>query len=295
MAGIYNRDGINYGGLIGSALQNRLSNIQRRAEYDKNLGSLWGGLGQRTGGYFGGALDTIGQREFQEQEALKRAQEAALEAERQRKFQEAQQLKQIEANERIAKISARQADEEKTAQNILNFNNAQVGLEYARQAVEAANKSGDIDKIAMANRDMQIAQNKYDYYKGLVPFDTGVEPNQDEVNEALLQQMTLEPTEEVLQSQGVKLADLAAISTIADENERNKILKSIKDNPNYGQDTELQNQYNRIKGIKTQAKKAEEKKARKAKWEEGKKLTGFDYRTWKESPEGKKLIAEFGE
>lgn len=45
----------------------------------------------------------------------------------------------------------------------------------------------------------------------------------------------------------------------------------------------------------TTEEQKEARNKRKAKWEEGKKLTGFDYRSWKESPEGKALINEFGE
>ena len=45
----------------------------------------------------------------------------------------------------------------------------------------------------------------------------------------------------------------------------------------------------------TTEEQKEARNKRKAKWEAGKKLTGFDYRSWKESPEGKALINEFGE
>lgn len=144
MAGIYNRDGINYGGLIGSALQNRLSNIQRQAEYDKNLGSLWGGFGQRTGGYYGTALNTMGQREFQEQEALKRAQEAALEAERNRKFQEAQQLKQIAANKELAMINA-------------GVSNANKESEAQERLEKLLIQKGNLEANGMDTRDIDVS------------------------------------------------------------------------------------------------------------------------------------------
>ena len=69
----------------------------------------------------------------------------------------------------------------------------------------------------------------------------------------------------------------------------------MESNPAIKNNKAFKEQYNRIKGITTEDKKSSDKANRKAKWEEGRKLKGFDYRAWKESPEGKALIKEFGE
>ena len=185
MAGIYTRDGINYGGLLGSALQNRLSNMQRQAEYERNKGSIWGGFGQRAGNYLGTAINTMGQREFEEQEALRRAQEAALEAERNRQFQEAQQLKQIAANERIAKINARQAEIEKSDEYRLNFQKAKDKynmyyniLKSMDPAMENAEEPAVRAQYLKAKNDADSAYQDMMYWQKKNGIETGGYPEQ---------------------------------------------------------------------------------------------------------------------
>lgn len=93
----------------------------------------------------------------------------------------------------------------------------------------------------------------------------------------------------------VKIEDYSSITKIKNQAEKDAILKEMEANPAIKNNKAFKEQYNRIKAITTEDKKASDKDNRKAKWEEGRKLKGFEYRAWKESPEGKALIKEFGE
>lgn len=289
--GIYQRDNINYGGMLGNAMANRMAYAQRDADIQRQMGQNWGNALNQGAQSIAAGLNTWNQQridqdklaqqqQFQaEQRALERANELKR-AQEQQKWQAEQNALNRENTYNIAAMNKDLAVQERQAQNVMNYKNAEVGLEYARQAVDAANKSGDINKIAIANRDLQIAQNKYDYYRGLVPFNTDVKPNQDVVNVELLKQMTAEPVKEVQQSQAVKLADLKAIKTLKNEDERNKYLRLIEENPNFGQDKELQEQYIRIKGIKTSAQRSAELKKQD---DEFQKMSSLEQDLWLDS------------
>lgn len=93
----------------------------------------------------------------------------------------------------------------------------------------------------------------------------------------------------------VKIEDYSSITKIKNQAEKDAILKEMEANPAIKNNKAFKEQYNRIKAITTEDKKSSDKDNRKAKWEEGRKLKGFEYRAWKESPEGKALIKEFGE
>ena len=93
----------------------------------------------------------------------------------------------------------------------------------------------------------------------------------------------------------VKIEDYSSITKIKNQAQKDAILKEMESNPAIKNNKAFKEQYNRIKAITTEDKKSSDKANRKAKWEEGRKLKGFDYRAWKESPEGKALIKEFGE
>lgn len=292
--GIYQRDNINYGGMLGNAMANRMAYAQRDADIQRQMGQNWGNaLNQGAQGIAAG-LNTWNQQRIEQdklaQQQQFQAEQKALERANELKRAQEQQKWQAEQNDLnrkntydIALMNKGIATQERQAQNVMNYQNAEAALAYAKQAVDAANKSGDINKIAMANRDLQLAQNKYDYYRGLVPFNTDVKPNQDVINEELLKQMTAEPVKEVQQSQDVKLTDLKAIKTLKDEDERNKYLKLIESNPNFGQDKELQEQYIRIKGIKTLAQSSAELKKLDAEFQ---KMSILDQDNWLDAHPG---------
>lgn len=266
MPGIYERDQINYGGMLGNAMAAKANYLKNRYDRVADIGRTWGNAVSNSGKAIQNVLNQYAQQQHQaEQNALNR-EDVLRRAREQQAWQAEQNRLQRESTENIARLNREAAIEqqkaEKQAQNMLNFNNAEAGLEYAKQAVDAANKSGDTGKKAIANRDLQIAQNKYDYYKNLVPFDANVEVDQDAVNEELLKQMTTEPSNEVQQNQAVKLSDLKAIKTLNDEKTKQDVLKSIEENPNFGQDKDLQDQYNRIKEIKTKEQAEAEAKAK---------------------------------
>lgn len=102
---IYQRDNINYGGMLGNAMANRANYLQHRYDRVAQMGQNWGNAVQQSGKTIQDALYKIAgnyyeqdklaaQQQFQHDEALKRAEEQLA---RQRE-QEAWQAKQNELN-----------------------------------------------------------------------------------------------------------------------------------------------------------------------------------------------------
>lgn len=86
MAGIYQRDNINYGGMLGNAMANKANFLQRRYDRVAQMGQNWGNAVQQNGKTIQDALYKIAgnyyeqdklaaQQQFQHDEALKRAEE----------------------------------------------------------------------------------------------------------------------------------------------------------------------------------------------------------------------------
>lgn len=171
--GIYQRDNINYGGLLGNAMANRMAYAQRDADIQRQMGQNWGNaLNQGAQGIAAG-LNTWNQQridqnkltqqqQFQaEQKALDRALEIKR-AQEQQAWQAAQNELQRESNEYIAGLNRKTSTEERAAQNVMNYQNALSAQQYAEQALSNA-KPGTME-WAMAQRDLQYAKNKVDYY-----------------------------------------------------------------------------------------------------------------------------------
>ena len=105
MAGIYSRDQINYGGMLGNAMANRANYLQHRYDAVRQMGQNWGNAVANSGKIVQDAFNTYAnyanqrdnlaaQRQFQHDEALKRAEEQLA---RQRE-QEAWQAEQNDLN-----------------------------------------------------------------------------------------------------------------------------------------------------------------------------------------------------
>ena len=86
MAGIYSRDQINYGGMLGNAMANKANYLQYRYDAVRQMGQNWGNAVANSGKAIQDAFnkyadysnqrDTLAkQQEFQHNEALKRAEE----------------------------------------------------------------------------------------------------------------------------------------------------------------------------------------------------------------------------
>lgn len=125
---IYQRDNINYGGMLGNAMANRANYLQRRYDRVAQMGQNWGNAVQQTGQAIGNAFNQAAQyqynkdqlanqQQFQaEQNALNRAQQLNM-ARDQQAWQARQNELQRTSTERIAMQKWQEAQEEKNSVN----------------------------------------------------------------------------------------------------------------------------------------------------------------------------------
>lgn len=187
--GIYQRDNINYGGMLGNAMQNRARQIERDYENYMRQPMAWANAVNQAGQAVSSAFNQAAQyqynkdqlaaqQQFQsEQNAMSRANQLQLQREREAealKRAQEQQAWQAEQNrlsresmERIAGKTRADGLEERTAQNIMNYQNALSTMQYAQQALDDA-RPGSTEYF-QAQRDLAYAKNKAEYYQGLIP------------------------------------------------------------------------------------------------------------------------------
>ena len=181
MAGIYQRDNINYGGMLGNAMQNRARQIERDYENYMRQPMAWANAVQNSGKiaqdaafsvagkYLDNDLakDKIGfQQQLQAEENARARKDALDRAREQQKWQAEQNRLQRESTEKIAGLNRQNTVDERKAQNVMNYQNAVALQSYAEQNLNNA-KPGSPEWFT-AQRDLQYAKNKVEYYGGLV-------------------------------------------------------------------------------------------------------------------------------
>ena len=178
---IYQRDNINYGGMLGNAMANRANYLQRRYDRVAQMGQNWGNAVQQSGKTIQDALYKIAgnyyeqdklaaQQQFQHDEALKRAEEQLA---RQRE-QEAWQAQQNELNRQntydIAALNRQSAiddrNAEKQAQAIMHYD-VQKGI--LNSIADEIMRTDDPAKLAQLYRQRDEAAAKLNYYAPMVP------------------------------------------------------------------------------------------------------------------------------
>ena len=166
------------------------------------------------------------------------------------------------------------------------------------QCAEAALKndtSGDALVKAALERDVRNAKEELKYWNKAV----GIED--EEVNNTARNEIKEDIKEDVNAdvkantTTKVKTNDYSYITKIKNQAQKDAILKEMEANPAIKNNESFRDQYNRIKEITPEDKKAADKAKRYAAWQAGKKLKGVDFKIWKRSAEGQKLIKEFGE
>ena len=204
----------------------------------------------------------------------------------QQKFQEQQNALNRENALNLAYVSRANAIEDKKDEMIRLRGKALSGLQYAEQSLKYAMDKGDANAINAAERDVQLAKEDLAYYNSKLGYK---EPTKEVSSEP-------EPSLEGQETPVNLSVDIERYKALkkGKKAELDSILKEIKDNPNFNQSPELQREYQRISKIKSEEQLESEKAARRAKWEEGKKLSGYELREWADVPENKNLLKEFG-
>lgn len=193
----------------------------------------------------------------------------------QQKMAEEQAKQQRELTEKLSKDQKSEQEQYKRNEIANKYQLALTDFELAQQQVDLQKP----ETLARLKRAAQLAN----YYGTQLNFDNvSGEATEDapsiKVNKAVSKVKALKRTNPKKWTNEQKQEYVDTMALIPDEDERKTDL--IVDLENMPSTTEEQN---------------EARNKRKAKWEEGIKLQGYDYRKWAESPEGKKLIAEFGE
>lgn len=217
------------------------------------------------------------------------------------KYQDAERawynkLKDQEHAKDLANTQMEQQAAYRMDDNIKNRSLALNKLQYAEAALRNDTSNDPLIKAGL-ERDVRNAREELKYWDkalGIEEDDTTKAPNEEESKGEVTNTPTPTPTQSQPTTK-VKTKDYSSIKKFKNQAEKDKILKEIESNPAFNNDETLRGVYNTLKDIVPEDKKASDKEARREKWQAGKNLTGFDYRAWKESPEGKALIKEFGE
>jgi len=165
---IYQRDNINYGGMLGNAMANRANYLQRRYDRVAQMGQNWGNAVQQSGKAVQDAFNTAAQyqynkdqlaaqQEFQSNEALKRAQEQLA----RQQEQEAWQAKQNELNRQntynIASMN-------KDTQNVAKVDEWTKGYNVANAKltqINAALNKNPNDEMLKYQKAMAVAEQQF--------------------------------------------------------------------------------------------------------------------------------------
>lgn len=182
MAGIYSRDQINYGGMLGNAMAAKAGYLRDRYNRVVQQGQIWGNAVQNTGSTIQNAFNQAAQyqynkdqlanqQQFQaEQAALNRAQQLNM-AREQQKFQEQQNALNRQNTYDIALLNKETAQEDKVAQNVMYYNNA--AAVYNELETEFNNTDPNtpegILKRAKLQSQMEQERNKMNYYGAKLP------------------------------------------------------------------------------------------------------------------------------
>lgn len=172
MAGIYTRDNINYGGMLGNAMQNRARQIERDYDNYMRQPTAWANALNQAGQAIGNAFNQAAQyqynkdqlaaqQQFQsEQNALNRANQLNMAREQQA------------STEKIAAMnrqnSLQQQQSEKQAQNVMHYEISKGALDSITDEIM---RTDDPTKLATLyrQRDEQLA--KMNYYGANLPED----------------------------------------------------------------------------------------------------------------------------
>lgn len=216
------------------------------------------------------------------------------------KYQDAERawynkLKDQEHAKELANAQMEQQAAYRMDDNMKNRSLALNKLEYAKAALKNDTSNNRLIKAGL-ERDVRNAEEELKYWDKALGIkykeDNNTPPKKDNEGESNNQPVEFKDDS----TTDVKIEDYSSITKIKNQAEKDSILKEMEANPAIKNNKAFKEQYNRIKAITTEDVKAANKEARRAKWREAvKNLTGDRYKAWKNTPEGKALVNEFGD
>lgn len=179
---IYTRDNINYGGMLGNAMQARANQIQR--DYDNYMKQLlaWANAVNQTGQTINDAFKLAAQyshddsklaaqQQFQAEQNAKNLAEQLNRAREQQEWQARQNDLQRASTERIAEMNNKNSAEERRAQNVMNYQNQETiirQLEFEYNNTSKKTPEGIMRRNQLESQ-IQQAKNMRDYYGSMIP------------------------------------------------------------------------------------------------------------------------------
>ena len=218
------------------------------------------------------------------------------------KYQDAERdwynkLKDQEHAKELANAQMEQQAAYRMDDNMKNRSLALNKLEYAKAALKNDTSNDPLIEAGL-RRDVRNAKEELNYWNravGLkeVELEEGNNPPK-KVNEEEQGNPQVEVKDD--RTTEVKIEDYSSITKIKNQAQKDAILKEMEANPAIKNNPAFKKEYNRIKAITTEDVKAANKEARRAKWRYAvDNLTGDRYKAWKNTPEGKALVNEFGD
>lgn len=301
---IYDRSNIDYSGMIRDMINAKTAGAKIAADNIRRQGELWGNFAKDIGGVASRTWDAAHLNDtdmpgianyvaFGDSDLLDR-QLAEAAARRQmavqQNFQKDEAIENRKLQEKLALINKTAAEADKMDENMLNRNKAAVKYDYAKAALEAADRTGNVADKTKATLDLALAKHELDYYNNRVNYQEPAvknppapKPNPEGSSEPT---PVPEPTPAPEGSPEPAPAPMPESNAVAIERymntksfdtnaEQQAMLHEIASNPNWNQDPGLRKVYDHISAIKSKEQQKLDKdaaaarvKATIAKWEE---------------------------
>lgn len=247
---IYQRDQINYGGMLGNAMANRANYLQRRYDRVAQMGQNWGNAIQQSGQAIQNAFNQAAQyqynkdqlanqQQFQsEQNALNRAQQLNMAREQQRWQAEQNELSR-NSTERIAQQKWQESQDEK-----LSMNKAKDNLSYQLEKAmlaeyeDALGRTQDPIKraelqgrINASNLKIKDYESRYPEFnpKPLVKEQTGNQGEAPVFSNEFLKEAGQETPDDIMQNEKVKWSGFKEqLKNVKNSKEAATIIEGLK-------------------------------------------------------------------
>ena len=218
------------------------------------------------------------------------------------KYQDAERdwynkLKDQEHAKELANAQRQEQAAYRMDDNMKNRSLALNKLEYAKAALKNDTSDDDFVKSGL-ERDVRNAKEELNYWNRVLGLKEVELEEGDNPPKKVNEEEQGNPQVEVKDNRttAVKIEDYSSITKIKNQAQKDAILKEMEANPAMKNNPAFKKEYNRIKAITTEDVKADNKEARRAKWRYAvDNLTGDRYKAWKNTPEGKALVNEFGD
>ena len=286
---IYDRSNIDYSGMIRDMINARTAKAKIAADNIRKQGELWGNFANGIGGVASRTWDAAHLNDtdmpgianyvaFGDSSLLDR-QLAEAAARRQmavqQNFQKDEAIANRKLQEKLAYINKTAAEADKMDENMLNRNKAAVKYNYAKSALDAANRTGNVADIQKATMDLALAKHELDYYNKRVdyqepavknppapePNPPAPEPNPQGESESASVPEPAPVPEPVPESNDVAIERYMNIDTFDDNAQKQAVLDEIASNPNFKQDPKLRKAYDHINAIKSKEQQKLDKDA----------------------------------